>query len=163
MSAATGWRHSPWLLLVARLVAGGMFIHLGAAKLDDQVTFLKLIRQYDIVETPWVLNAIAAWVPWLEIWFGALLVVGAAVRGTALVMLAMVVAFTLAVHDRGSVLAAEQGLSLCEVAFDCGCGTGVVNVCRKLAENVGLAVLLVIAVLSGTRRWCLQRAPRDGT
>lgn len=157
MSETKGWRHSGLLLAVARLVAGGMFIHLGLLKLDDQVSFLKLIRQYEMVDTPWMLNAMAAWLPWLEIWLGALLVLGLAVRGTSVLMLAMLVVFTTAVFGRGTALAEADGVSLCSVAFDCGCGSGVVNVCRKLGENVGLAVMLLIALLSRTRAWCLQR------
>ncbi len=147
--------NSGLVLFVVRLVAGGMFIYLGLLKIDDQVTFLKLIREYEIVETPWVLNAIAAWVPWLEIWLGALLVLGVGLRGTALLMLAMLVVFTFAVWQRGTALAAVEGGVLCDMEFDCGCGTGVVNVCSKLIENSALMLALVVASLSTTRRWCL--------
>jgi len=35
----------------------------------------------------------------------------------------------LEVHDSG-------GQAFCEIAFDCGCGSGVVNICTQLVENI---------------------------
>ena len=46
--------------------------------------------------------------------------------------------------------------SFCSVNFDCGCGTGVVFVCDKLAENCGLLLLSVVAIVSRSRRFCLS-------
>ena len=51
---------------------------------------------------------------------------------------------------------AIQGLPLCEVAFDCGCGQGVVFFCSKFAENAGLTVLAVLVALSRSRRFSLE-------
>ncbi len=55
-------------LLLARLVLGGMFVYMGADKILNQVLFLKLIRQYEMVpeSVPWLLNLIAAVLPWME-------------------------------------------------------------------------------------------------
>lgn len=144
-------------LLAARLVVGFLFVRMGWAKLEDPVAFLKLVRQYELApeSVPWLLNGMAIVIPWLEVWLGALLLLGVAVRGVSLALLALLVVFTGAIALRGLGLAESQGLPLCDVAFDCGCGGGVVRACTKVTENLGLALLLVVALLSRSRRFCV--------
>ncbi len=153
-------------LLLARLVVGGAFIVLGLLKLRDPVAFLKALREYDMfpASSPWLMNAAAAALPGAEITCGVLLLLGVAVRGTALFLLALLLVFTTAIAARASTLAHEKSLALCAVAFDCGCGAGVQNACRKLAENTGLILLCLLALASRSRRWCWRRAlVRGGT
>jgi uncharacterized membrane protein YphA (DoxX/SURF4 family) len=109
-----------------------------------------------MVASPLGLNAIAAGLPWFEVFCGLLLVAGVAVRGTALMALAMLIPFTLIVLRRALAIAAAQGLPFCAVKFDCGCGTGEVVICHKLAEN-GLLVLLASGLLTGWGRRCSAR------
>ena len=159
-----GWRRideSGWPLLAARLILGATFLWLGAAKVGEPVEFLKLIRQYEMVSdrSHELLNGLAAWMPWLEIWCGALLVLGVAVRGAALTLTALLAAFTAAIASRALGIQADEGQAFCAIAFDCGCGSGVVNICGKLAQNSGLLVLSLIALISRSTRWCL-RPPR---
>ncbi|UCD28996.1 MAG: hypothetical protein JSV03_00490 [Planctomycetota bacterium] len=47
------------------------------------------------------------------------------------------------------------GIPFCDIEFDCGCGGGVVNVCRKLPENTFLLLLSIVVLLSRSRRFCL--------
>ena len=156
------------LTLLARLALGGTFVYLGALKIGDPVGFLKAVRQFGVVADtdPTLLNAMAAWMPWLEVWCGLLLVLGVGVRGAALVLLALLLVFTPAIASRGLELQAERGTSFCDIAFDCGCGTGVVNVCSKLAQNAGLIALALLALLSPSRRFALRHSliagRRDG-
>lgn len=128
------------ITLASRLAVGATFVFLGIKKLGDPVAFLKAIREYQLVpDTQYlVLNSIAAALPTVEIVLGAALVLGFARRGIALAFAVMLLAFSLAIHDRGAALALASGTSLCDVAFDCGCGTGVEKVCVKLAQNAGL-------------------------
>ena len=128
-----------------------MFIYMGLSKAVDPVVFLKLLRQYEMVQTPLLLNAIAAALPWFEILCGLLLMAGVAVRGTALMSLLMLLVFTPIVLKRALALQAAAGIPFCMVKFDCGCGAGEVWICRKLAENV-LLCLLAIALLAGWGR-----------
>ncbi len=162
MSLLRRWDASGVPLLAARIVLGATFIGLGGLKAADPVAFLKLLRQYELVSdgSPVLLNVLAVAVPWIEITCGALLLAGIAVRGTALALLAMLTAFTLAIANRGAGIAATDGLPYCSVAFDCGCGTGIVNVCSKLLQNAGLWALAWVALLSSSRRWCLGRPSR---
>jgi uncharacterized membrane protein YphA (DoxX/SURF4 family) len=135
----------------ARWLLGALFIYTGLEKALDPVTFLKLVRQYDLVNTPFLLNSIAASLPWFEVCCGALLVFGIAVRGTALTLVGVLVPFTAVVWHRALILEAAKLIPFCAVKFDCGCGTGEVFICGKLLENFGL-ILLSCWLLSGRGR-----------
>jgi len=147
--------------LLARLAVGAMFIYLGFLKLQDPVAFLKILRIYDLFpqRAYWLMNLTVAALPWMEIACGLLLILGVAVRGTALLMLLLLAGFTFAIYSRAGVLQAEQQISFCSIAFDCGCGTGVVNACGKLTENGALMLACVLSIAVGARRYCLLGRP----
>jgi uncharacterized membrane protein YphA (DoxX/SURF4 family) len=134
--------------VLVRWLLGGLFIYMGMSKALHPVEFLKLVRQYDLVQTPWLLNAIAAGLPWFEVFCGLLLLAGIAVRGASVVLIGMLVPFTFVVAHRGLILHTKLGLPFCAVKFDCGCGNGEVFVCWKLLEN-GLLLLLGLWLLAG--------------
>ncbi len=134
--------------ILARWLLGGMFIYMGLNKALDPVGFLKLVRQYDIVATPLLLNSIAAALPWFEVFCGVLLAAGVAVRGTAVMLVTMLVPFTIVVLKRALEIQAAAGIPFCAVKFDCGCGTGEVYICNKLVEN-SLMILLSLWLASG--------------
>lgn len=140
--------------MLARWFLGGVFVFLGLSKALHPVEFLKLIREYDAVHAPWLLNSIAAALPWFEVVCGALLLAGIAVRGSALIVTGFLAVFTWMVLRRA--LALHSGIPFCAIKFDCGCGAGEVLICRKLAENAGL-ILLSAWILAGGGRWlCLR-------
>jgi uncharacterized membrane protein YphA (DoxX/SURF4 family) len=142
--------------LVARLVLGGLYIYMGLSKALHPVDFLKLVRQYEMIDHPFLLNLVAAGLPWFEVLCGLLLVSGIAVRGTAVLSLLMLLPFTALVLNRALAIQAAKGVSFCAVRFDCGCGAGEVFICHKLIENGVL--LLASALLLATRAapWCLR-------
>lgn len=142
--------------VLARWALGGLYVYMGLSKALDPVGFLKLVRQYRLVSDPWALNLIAAALPWFEVCCGLLLVLGVAVRGTALVSALMLPPFTALVLRRALELQAESGLPFCAVKFDCGCGAGEVFICWKLAENTLLFGLSVWLVVSASRTLCLR-------
>jgi uncharacterized membrane protein YphA (DoxX/SURF4 family) len=127
--------------VAARCLLGAFFVYSGLKKGLDPASFLKLVRQYDMVHTPFLLNSIAATLPWFEIFCGALLLAGIAVRGTALTLAGVLIPFTGVVWHRALVLQAARAIPFCAVKFDCGCGMGEEFICRKLLENAGLIVL----------------------
>src|SRR5512133_2808438 len=86
--------------ILVRWLLGGLFIYMGVSKALHPVDFLKLVHEYDLVATPFLLNAIAAALPWFEVFCGLLLVAGIAVRGSALMLAAMLVPFSLLVLKR---------------------------------------------------------------
>lgn len=134
--------------VAARWVLGALFIYMGLEKALHPVEFLKLVRQYDLVQSPMLLNTIAAGLPWFETFCGVMLLTGVAVRGTALTVLAMLIPFTALVWHRALELQGARGIPFCAVKFDCGCGAGEEFICGKLAENGALIVLSLWLLLS---------------
>ena len=137
-----------WIGLLARLFVGGLFVYMGVMKALKPDAFLTLVRQYEMVSIPIVLNSIAAALPWFEIFCGILLVAGIAVRGTALMVLLMLAPFTFIVLRRALTMSAAQAMPFCAIEFDCGCGNGIVPICPKLLENC-LLMFLAGWLLSG--------------
>ena len=144
-----------WVTLAARTLLGAAFVYLGTAKALDPVGFLKLVRQFDALPQPLALNAVAALLPWFEIFCGVLLLAGLRPRGTALVTLVMLVSFTSLIAMRALALARSGAVPFCSIRFDCGCGAGEVLICAKLAENFALCLLAVAVLLRPGRRFCL--------
>ncbi|MGO8700657.1 MAG: DoxX family protein [Limisphaerales bacterium] len=147
--------------VAARWLLGAVFIYTGWQKVAEPVAFLKLVRQYDLVQSSLMLNTIAATLPWFEIFCGVLLLAGIAVRGTAAVLLGILFPFTAAVWHRALVLQAYQGIPFCAVKFDCGCGTGEVFICGKLLENSALILLAIWLLFGRGRKWAWRYAMTD--
>lgn len=151
--------------LLLRLAVGGMFVYLGAQKVlvKDPTAFLKALLEYQMfpADMPVLMNTVAATMPWMEILLGAMLVLGIATRGTALAVFLLLAGFSAAIYLRAQGIAAADQKTFCEVAFDCGCGNGVVNVCRKLPENGALILASLIVLFSPSERFSvLPRALR---
>jgi uncharacterized membrane protein YphA (DoxX/SURF4 family) len=146
------------LALLARWFLGALFIYMGLTKavVHDPFDFLKLVRQYQMVTNPYLLNCIAAALPWFEVFCGLLLLAGVAVRGSALLLVAMLLPFTLLILKRGLAIAGAQHLAFCAVKFDCGCGNGEVFVCHKLTENCLLILLACWLTVRPTGRLCAR-------
>ena len=145
-----------WAAVLARWVLGLLFVYMGMSKALHPVDFLKLVRQYEMVDAPWLLNFVAATLPWFEVFCGLLLATGIAVRSSALVLLLMLIPFTWTVFKRALAIHATQGIPFCQIRFDCGCGAGVVLICAKLVEN-SVLILLSGLLLSGRgKKWCAR-------
>jgi uncharacterized membrane protein YphA (DoxX/SURF4 family) len=127
--------------VLVRWSLGAVFLYTGWSKALHPVDFLKLLRQYDLAQSYWLLNSIAAALPWFEIFCGLLLLAGVAVRGAALTLMLMLVPFTVLVFHRALAIQSALGIAFCMVKFDCGCGTGAVFICHKLLENFLLLLM----------------------
>lgn len=165
------WGKERLPILEARLIVGLIFIQLGWNKIQDLPHFHKIIREYDMLpfEPAWLLNGTAIYLPGLEIVLGVAILFGFLRRSACFIALALLLVFTPAVALRGQELQQEHNQAVaagtekgdpktfCEMAFDCGCGTGEENVCTKIASNSGLALLCLIGLISGSQRWALDR------
>ncbi len=145
-----------WVFVMLRWVIGGLLLYLGLSKALQPVQFLKLIREYAVVTDPFVLNALAGLLPWLEVFLGLLLVSGVAVRGSALLLVLMLVPFTVAVARRALLIHASASIPFCAVRFDCGCGLGEVWICQKLAENAALVAASLAFLAGAGGRFCAR-------
>ena len=147
-------------LLLARLAVGGMFAYLSYMKIRDPINFLKLTREYGVVplHPPIFLNLIAVAMPWLEMLSAVALLLGVARRGAALLITGMLLFFTPMLFLRAWNMLTAPGSAFarfCAVKFDCGCGTGEVFICSKLAENVALLIGALLVLFSTSQRFCL--------
>jgi uncharacterized membrane protein YphA (DoxX/SURF4 family) len=142
--------------VLARLVLGGLFVYMGLKKAIHPDDFRILIREYDMVSSAFLLNAIAATLPWFETFCGLLLLAGIAVRGTAVMLVAMLIPFTLLVLRRALAIAAAKSMPFCMVKFDCGCGAGEVFICHKLWENTILVFLALWLIAGFGRRFSFR-------
>ena len=142
--------------LLARWWLACVFIFMGLNKaLPNPEYFLNLVRAYHMVDSPWLLNSIGAALPWFEVFCGLLLLFGVAVRGSALMLIAMLVPFTAIVLRRAVEIAAANHQAFCAVKFDCGCGMGEVFICHKLVENTVLFLLSAWLLTGAGRQLCL--------
>jgi putative oxidoreductase len=81
-----------WLLVVFRLVVGGVFIWAGVLKVVDPLGFAQSIMNYQVF--PRALAFIIALVlPWVEVIAGGLLIVGLFKRSSALLVSLMLIGF----------------------------------------------------------------------
>lgn len=147
-------------LLLARLLVGGLFAYLAVMKLAQPPEFLKQLLEYEVLRlAPPIPNVTAVVVPWLELLCALAVILGIFLRGAAVMLLGMLLLFLPLLVLRAWGLYTAPGsefASFCDVKFDCGCGTGVVYICSKLAENTALKVGAVVILLSRSRWLCLE-------
>ncbi len=146
------------LLLVARLIVGGTLLYASIGKLQDPVSFLKAVKEYEVVPVEWhtTLNSIAVIVPWIELLGGVALILGIGLHGIAGVLCVMLAGFTALIALRAWGIMQAEGTPFFELQFNCGCGTGSEIIWIKLLENTGLIVLSLLAAVSNSRRFCLS-------
>ena len=144
------------LPILARWGMGLLFIYMGLSKALHPVEFLKLVRQYNVLDHYLLLNLTAAVLPWLEVFCGVLLILGIAVRGVAVMLVLMLVPFTIMVFLRALEIQEASKLAFCAIKFDCGCGAGEVFICRKLSENILLMALSIGLIFWHKDRFCLR-------
>jgi len=146
--------------LIARLALGGVFIHHGWVKIVDPIEkFLKPLKTYGILplEPPWILNSVAVVLPWVELVAGVLIVCGIARRASASILFAMLAVFTPAVlHFALQYQGEHPEIPFHRIVLDCGCGSGPVNIVKKLVENTGLLLLALWLIVSRSRRFVFR-------
>jgi len=148
-------KQSDYLIFLARLILGIVFVYLGCVKVADPVGFLKMLRQFRLIESSLLLNTIASALPWFEVICGLLLIAGIRIRGTALLVAGMLAGFTAAVALRAIEIYNAETIAFCAIRFDCGCGSGEVLICQKIIENSLLAMLAVAVSAATNHRFCL--------
>lgn len=102
--------HRGIIIFLLRLSLGGLFIYASLHKIRDPVRFKNIVANYEVLPY-WMVNITAAVLPWLEVWTGALLLIGIFVRACTIIQGSLLVLFTLV-----------TGLSIAKgIEFYCGC------------------------------------------
>lgn len=143
MGALLGFLGRPWVVRLARVAIGLVFVVAALGKIGDVSAFAGQIVNYRLMPLGSV-NLLAITLPWIELLAGLGLVLGVRPRAGAVIVLVLMAIFTVAV---GSAWA--RGLD-----FECGCfgkASAAVIGARKFAENVGLTALAAIAARAPRR------------
>ncbi len=126
-----------YVVVAARLLLGLTFIAASIDKIAEPTLFAKAIANYKLI-TGWPILLAATFLPWVELLCGLLVVAGLYLRGSSLLLCALLSAFTVAV-----VTGLVRGLDI-----SCGCFTLDPEVnkigWRKVLENIGLILTSVL-------------------
>lgn len=99
-----------YVILLARLIIGGLFIYASIHKIADPAAFSVSIRNYLVLPPAWS-NLCALMLPWIEVVAGSLLILGILTKPSALLTTGMLGVFLAAIIHAYSI-----GLNI-----DCGC------------------------------------------
>ena len=111
--ATTHMKFQGWITLLARLVLGGVLIAAGALKAGNPAHAAMAVRAYQVLPVT-LANILGYALPWAEMGVGLALVIGVAVKGSAIIGGGLMLLFILAISQ-----AWARGLSI-----DCGCFGG---------------------------------------
>ena len=115
------------LVILCRLVLGGIFIYASLDKIANPAEFAKAIGNYHVL--PFGLeNLLALFLPWLELITGILLIAGIMVDGATILIISMNIVFIFAISQ-----ALARGISI-----ECGC----FSVSTEGGSNIGFQTIL---------------------
>ncbi len=115
------------VVLIARLILGGVFIYASLDKIAHPAEFAKAIGNYHVV--PFGLeNLMALALPWLELIAGICLIAGIMVDGATIMVILMNIVFIFAISQ-----ALARGISI-----ECGC----FSVTTEGVDNIGIQTIL---------------------
>src|SRR5262249_24375521 len=120
------------LAWIARIVVGGLFSLAGVMKIMDPLHFAEEIQAYKMVPAQ-ITHAMAFMLPWLEIFGGAMLILGPWRGEARLVVFVMTIIFT-----ASKVSAEVRGLRI-----SCGCFGSLLGPLEKTLSGVNGIILNV--------------------
>lgn len=132
------------IVLIARLLIGGILIYASFNKIVDPGGFVKAIANYHII--PFGLeNSMAIILPWLELIVGLCLIIGVFIDGAAFLVIIMMVIFIVAI-----TFAILSGYNI-----ECGCGLkpGELVGIQKIIEDLTYLILALIILKRPNRRF----------
>jgi len=146
-------KYGKWFGLLARLTLGGVLFAAGWLKVFTPAKSQMAVRAYELLPIS-VANFFGIVLPWFEIGLGILLVLGIAVRLSAMFGGALMVLFIAAISQ-----ACARGLSI-----DCGCfgGGGAVapgqtKYLSEILRDTGLALLALYLVRYPLTRFAVEK------
>jgi uncharacterized membrane protein YphA (DoxX/SURF4 family) len=147
----------PWLILLFRLILGGVLIVAGALKVGNLQKSAMAVRAYEMLPI-WMANFLGYALPWIEIGIGALLIIGVAVGIMGLFSALIMLAFIIAIAQ-----AWARGLSI-----DCGCfgGGGTIDpedtkYLSDIIRDIGLLGMGVFLYLYPAGKYSLEKLDKS--
>ena len=126
-----------WIILVIRLVVGGIFVYASIDKIFNPDQFAKIIHNYRILP-PDLINVMAIVTPWFEFTAGVCMITGFKYRGASLIIAVMLAIFTVAMSS-----AYIRGLNI-----NCGCfSTSSFSESDLLARAIEDILLLIGSII----------------
>ncbi len=146
-------KYGTWFGLLSRLVLGGVLFAAGWLKIFTPAKSQMSVRAYEVLPIS-IANFLGIALPWLEVGFGILLILGIAVRLSAIVGGGLMSVFIAAISQ-----AWARGLSI-----DCGCfgGGGTVDPSEtkylsEILRDIGLALLALYLVRYPLTRFAVEK------
>lgn len=151
-------KYQPWIGFVFRVVLGGVLLVAGLLKYQHLDKSQMAVRAYELLPIA-LANFLGIVLPYLEIAIGILLIIGAAVRVSAVISGLLMFAFSI-----GIAQAWARGLSI-----DCGCfggggqvAPGTANYLPELVRDAGLALMAIYLFRFPQSKFGLDRHTSDG-
>jgi uncharacterized membrane protein YphA (DoxX/SURF4 family) len=149
-------KYGKWFGLLARLTLGGVLFAAGWLKIFTPAKSQMAVRAYEVLPIS-IANFLGIALPWLELGLGILLILGIAVRLSAIFGGALMVVFIAAISQ-----AWARGLSI-----DCGCfgGGGTVDPSEtkylsEILRDTGLVLLALYLVRYPLTRFAVEKLER---
>ena len=146
-------KYGKWFGLLSRLILGGVLFAAGWLKIFTPAKSQMAVRAYEVLPIS-IANFLGIALPWLEVGLGVLLILGIAVRTSAIFGGGLMVLFIAAISQ-----AWARGLSI-----DCGCfgggGTvepGQTKYLSEILRDTGLALLALYLVRYPLTRFALEK------
>ncbi len=133
------------ILLISRIILGGLFIYSSVDKIIDPVAFATIIHHYRLAP-PNMINFAAVTIPWIEFAAGLFLVFGIRLKASALIINLLLVFFTAVL-----AITAFRGINV-----SCGCfstSTAVKsNLVIRIIEDFGMLALGLHVMFFGNKQ-----------
>jgi putative oxidoreductase len=129
------------VVLIARVIIGGIFVYASVHKIMDPGAFAVSVRNYLIIPASWS-HMVALTLPWVEVGAGTFLILGIQTRPSALLTTGMLAVFLAAI-----IRAYAIGLDI-----DCGCfsaaesAAGHLGIYHIVRDSLVLCVSALILV-----------------
>ena len=147
----------PWIGLLSRLTLGGVLFVAGYLKVDKLEVSQMAVRSYELLPIP-IANFLGQTLPFFEVVFGLLLILGAATRAVAALG-----GFTMFIFIIAIAQAWARGLNI-----DCGCfgGGGTVDpgqtrYLQEILRDAGLVALALFLVRYPITKFSIDKTPKQ--
>ncbi len=144
--------HKHSILLISRIILGGLFIFASIDKIIHPLAFAQVIHHYRLTP-PDLINLLALVFPWMELLAGLLLIAGYRVRSSSLLINILLVFFIIVL-----AITAFRGINVA-----CGCfstSTAVKsNLVLRIIEDIGMLLLGLHILLFYKRKFRTKAQP----